>query len=55
MSPEIYLFQIALLLFKQLFLICYHVIYSSSLKIASLNTSVNWDSVLSPPCPMSGL
>lgn len=48
-------FQIVLLLVMQLFLMCCHVICSSGLKIASLNTSVNWDSVLSVPCPMSGL
>lgn len=48
-------FQIVLLLILQVFLMHCHVIYSTGLTLASLNTSIYWDSVLSLPCPISGL
>lgn len=55
MGPEKKLFRIVVLLVIQRFLMCCHVICSSSLKTASLNTSVSWDSVLSFLCSVSGL
>lgn len=55
MGSEIELFQVLLLLVTQPPLMCCGVICSTSLNITSVNTSVHWGSVLSAPCPPSGL